>query len=215
MQQPLAVILGAGPGIGLATGRRFAEEGFRVALVCRPEESLAAFREVLDGGLVLGADLGSPTWLKEALAAIETWRGFPRVVVYNASAGFPGPAEALTPAQAAADLQVNVLSALAGAQWALPSMKAAGRGTLLFTGGGLGLKPKPGLASGSLGKAALRSLALSFAEELEPLGIHAATVTVRGFVQPGSALAPEHVAQCFWDVHAQLPGSWDRERVLP
>jgi len=110
---------------------------------------------------------------------------------------------------------VNVLSALAGAQWALPAMKDAGRGTLLFTGGGLGLHPKAGLASGALGKAALRSLALSFALELEPFGIHAATLTLCGFVQPGTDLSPDRVAQALWDLHVQPAGSWDSERVLP
>jgi NAD(P)-dependent dehydrogenase (short-subunit alcohol dehydrogenase family) len=135
--------------------------------------------------------------------------------VYNASAGLPAPAADLTPAQVLADLQVNVAAALAGARWALPAMRAARRGTLLFTGGGLGLKPQAGLASGSLGKAALRSLALSFAEELEPEGIHAATVTIRGFVQTGTGLSPERIAARFWDLHAQPPGAWDRELVLP
>jgi len=211
MTNPLAVILGAGPGIGLAAALRFRREGFRVAVAARPGDDLEGFRRALDGGLVLGADLaeGLP------LEAIEAWGGLPRVLLYNASAGAQVPVAGLTPEQAMADLQVNVACALAGARWALPAMRAAGEGTLLFTGGGIGLKPQAGLASGSLGKAALRSLALSFAEELEPEGIHAATVTVRGFVRPGSALAPEHVAQCFWELHAQPRGAWDRERVLP
>ena len=215
MEKPLAVILGAGPGIGFAVARHFGREGFRVALVSRPSDPLEAFREALDGALVLGADLGSQARLLESLAAIEAWGGLPRVLAYNASAGAQGPAAELDPVRAAADLQVNLLSALAGVRWALPSMRAAGAGTLLFTGGGLGLKPKSGLASASLGKAALRSLALSFAEELEPEGIHAATVTVCGFVQPGTDLSPDRIAQCFWDLHAQPAGSWDRERVLP
>ena len=215
MAEPLAVILGAGPGIGLATGLRFRREGFRVALVSRPEAPLEGFRAALGGALVLGADLGHPARLREALDAIATWGGWPQVLVYNASAGIRCPASDLTPDLAAADLQVNVLAALAGVQWALPSLLAAGRGTLLFTGGGLGLKPQAGLASGSLGKAALRSLALSYAAELEPLGIHAATVTVCGFVQPGTALSPERIAQCFLDLHLQQPGSWDRECILP
>lgn len=215
MGKPLAVILGAGPGIGLAVARRFAGEGFRTALVSRPADPLEAFRETLGDALVLGADLGAPDRLQEALAAILAWGGPPRVLVYNASAGAPGPGADLSPAQAMVDLQVNVASALAGVQWALPAMRAAGAGTLLFTGGGLGLRPKAGLASASLGKAALRSLALGLAEELEPEGIHAATVTVCGFVQAATDLSPDRIARCFWDLHAQPPGSWDRERVLP
>jgi len=205
------VILGAGPGIGLAAALRFRREGFRVAMVARPGDDLEGFEKALGGGLVLGADLagGVPT------AAIEAWGGFPSVLLYNASAGAPGPAAELTPEQAMADLRVNVAAALAGTRWALPSMRAAGKGTLLFTGGGIGLKPQQGLASGSLGKAALRSLALSFAEELEPEGIHAAIVTVRGFVRAGTELSPEAVAACFWELHAQPRGGWDRERLLP
>jgi NAD(P)-dependent dehydrogenase (short-subunit alcohol dehydrogenase family) len=94
-------------------------------------------------------------------------------------------------------------------------MRRAGRGTLLFTGGGLALGPKPGLAAASLGKAALRSLALSLAGELAPEGIHAATVTVCGFVQPGTPLSPDRVAQAFWELHAQERDHWENEWILP
>jgi NAD(P)-dependent dehydrogenase (short-subunit alcohol dehydrogenase family) len=215
MDRPLAVIVGAGPGIGLAVARRFALGGFAVAMVSRPEDPLAAFQAALDApALVLGADLARAEPLREALAAIEAWGGTPEVLVYNASAGTPGPAADLDPAQLQADLRVNVGSALSAARWALPAMRRAGRGTLLFTGGGLALRPQAGLASASLGKAALRSLALSLAEELEPEGIHAATVTVCGFVQPGTPFAPELIAQTFWELHLQKRGCWENERTL-
>ena len=113
-----------------------------------------------------------------------------------------------------ADFRVSAGLALAAAQWALPAMRAQGRGSLLFTGGGLALEPKPGLASASLGKAALRSLALSLGEELAPAGIHAATLTICGFVQPGAALSPDRVAEALWELHAQPPGAWEKEQVL-
>ena len=103
---------------------------------------------------------------------------------------------------------MNACAPLAAAQWALGPMRRAGHGTLLFTGGGLGLQPKPGLASGSLGKAALRSLALSLGTELAPEGIHAGTVTVCGFVQPGTALDAERVAEAFWTLHRQTRDAW-------
>jgi short-subunit dehydrogenase len=220
MQKPLAVIVGAGPGIGLAVARRFAQGGFRLALVSRPSDLLAEFRTALeaetqgDPVLVLGADLALEGAFREACAAIESWGGLPELLVYNASAGAQGPAADLDPDQLRADFQVNLGSALAAAQWALPAMLKAGRGTLLFTGGGLGLAPKPGLASAALGKAALRSLALSLGEELANAGIHAATVTVCGFVQAGTALAPERVAEAFWNLFLQAPDHWERERTL-
>lgn len=220
MDRPLAVILGAGPGIGLAVARRFAQGGFLVAAVARPGDPLDRFQAALeeDGrgpALVLGADLAQEGSLPPACAAVEAWAGLPEVLVYNASAGFQGPAAELEPGRLLADFRVNAGSALAAAQWALPAMRARGRGTLLFTGGGLALAPKPGLASACLGKAALRSLALSLAGELAPEGIHAATVTVRGFVQPGTSLSPDLVAETFWELHLQKMDLWQAERNLP
>ena len=223
MTRPLAVIVGAGPGIGLAVARRFALGGFALAVVSRPADPLAAFQAALEvpepgaepgPALVLAADLALEAPLREALAAIAAWGGSPEVLVYNASAGAHGPAADLDPARLQAAFRVSAGAALACAQWALPAMRAAGRGTLLFTGGGLALEPKPGLAAAAMGKAALRSLALSLARELEPEGIHAATVTIRGFVQPGTPLSPERIAQVFWDLHLQKKGDWETERTL-
>jgi len=83
MQKPLAVIVGAGPGIGLAVARRFAQGGFRLALVSRPSDLLAEFRTALeaetqgDPVLVLGADLALEGAFREACAAIESWGGLP------------------------------------------------------------------------------------------------------------------------------------------
>jgi NAD(P)-dependent dehydrogenase (short-subunit alcohol dehydrogenase family) len=223
MAKPLAVIVGAGPGIGLAVARRFALGGFAVAVVSRPADPLAAFQAALEApgpgaepgpALVLAADLAQEEPLREALAAIAAWGGSPEVLVYNASAGAQGPAADLDPARLLAGFRVSAGAALACAQWALPAMRAAARGTLLFTGGGLALEPKPGLAAASLGKAALRSLALSLAGELAPEGIHAATVTICGFVQPGTPFSPERVAQAFWELHLQKRDGWERERTL-
>jgi len=213
MAEPLAVIVGAGPGIGLAVARRFRGAGFRVAAVARPSDPLGAFQAALSG-LVLGADLAREGALAGALEAIGAWGGAPEVLVYNASAGARGPAAELDPDQLLEAFQVSAGAALAAAQWALPAMRRAGRGTLLFTGGGLALAPKPGLAAASLGKAALRSLALALGQELAPEGIHAATVTVTGFVQAGTALGPERVAEAFWELHAQARAHWVHERVL-
>ena len=219
MSLPLAVILGAGPGIGLAVGRRFAREGFRVAMVSRPSDPLEAFRTALAAAgaeaLVLGADLADPVQMAAVLSTIHAWGGEAEVLVYNASAGTPGPAATLAPAHLAQDFQVNVASPLEAVRWALPGMLGAGRGTLLFTGGGLALQPKPGLAAASLGKASLRSLALSLGHELAPQGLHAATVTVCGFVQPGTALNADVVAEAFWALHRQAPEDWTWEITVP
>jgi NAD(P)-dependent dehydrogenase (short-subunit alcohol dehydrogenase family) len=213
----------------MAVARRFARGGFRVAAVARPGDPRTEFQAALEAeargpegagsdaraALVLGAHLAEERALADACAAIQAWGGLPEVLVWNASAGIQCPAADLEPARLLEDFRVNVGAPLEAVQWALPAMRRAGRGTLLFTGGGLALAPKPGLAAAAMGKAALRSLALSLAGELAPEGIHAATVTVRGFVQAGTPLAPDAIAQVFWEIHLENKASWTPERILP
>ncbi|HWQ10255.1 MAG TPA: hypothetical protein VN436_14140, partial [Holophaga sp.] len=60
----------------------------------------------------------------------------------------------------------------------------------------------------------LRQLALCLAEELAPAGIHAATVTVAGFIQPGTAFNPEAIAEHFWALYAEPREGWRGEVVV-
>jgi NAD(P)-dependent dehydrogenase (short-subunit alcohol dehydrogenase family) len=111
------------------------------------------------------------------------------------------------------DMRVNVAGALVAAQQVLPHMRAQRRGTILFTGGGLALAPAPPYAALAAGKAALRNLCYSMGAEVEPDGVHVATVTIAGFVQPGSHFDPDRIAEAYWTLHAQEPGQWEREIV--
>ena len=95
-------------------------------------------------------------------------------------------------------------------------MIAAGRGSILFTGGGLALDPTGWLAAASLaiGKAGLRSLAQTLHAELAPKGIHAGTVTVAGAIAPGTPFDPAHIADAFWSLHEDTPGAFRPEIVF-
>lgn len=206
-----AWIIGAGPGIGRAAAERFRTAGFGVGVVGRPGEDLG-----LEGGVVMApADAFDPSALHAALEALEARLGLPSVLIYNASFGSPGSLVNLPPSEAAGQLAGAAQSLLACVTRVIPAMTAAGRGTLLITGGGLAFAPKPGLALPSAVKALQRSLALSLAEELAPMGIHVATLAVCGFVQSDAPLNPEAVAQALWDLHAEAPGAWTHERRLP
>jgi len=211
-------VIGAGPGIGLSVARRFAREGFDLALLCRPSDDGAAFQAELEAlgakALVIPAELAQAGALEQALESTEVHAGHPEVLVYNASRGARRPVVEVDPETLAEDFRVSVAAALQCVRWALPAMRARGRGTLLFTGGGLALAPKAGEAAASMGKAALRSLALCLAPELAPEGIHAATVTVAGFVQRESAFNADFVAEAFWELHAEPREAWRGEIVL-
>jgi NAD(P)-dependent dehydrogenase (short-subunit alcohol dehydrogenase family) len=211
---PLAVILGVGPLIGLAVSCRFAREGFRVVMVGLDGAFLEVQRQELPGSAAHVCDLGDPEAVERLFQRIAAEHGDAQVLVYNASAGARCTASALDPAQLEKDLRVNVSAPLVAARAVLPAMRRAGRGTILFTGGGLALKPQAELASGSVGKAAIRQLALCLHEELKPEGIHVATVTVAGFVQKGSAFNPDLIAETYWQLHAEPRDRWRSEVML-
>lgn len=215
--KPLCAIVGMGRGISYGVARRFASSGCAIAMVARDNgllNSVAAELEAV-GANARGfpADAGNETELRSALRQIANDLGPVEVLIYNASASHAGEATALAVEDAAADFRVNVLGAVIAAQEVVPRMRAAGRGTILLTGGGLALTPAPPLTSLSIGKAGLRNLAYSLADELTLAGIHVATVTICGFVQPGTHFSPEQIADVFWSLHQQSPGEFEREVI--
>lgn len=214
---PHALILGAGPGIGLAVARRFAREGFTLAVVARPGDDPATLEAELRAAgapevQCLSADLADAGALAALLPHLE--RATPEILIYNASGGAEALPSSLTRDALNASFQVNVHAPLACTQAVLPAMRRAQRGTILFTGGGLALEPQAAQTALSLGKTALRALALCLAEELEPQGIHVATLTIAGWVQPRTPFSPEAMAEVFWELHTEEREKWRREIIL-
>lgn len=214
----VCIVVGVGPGIGLAVAKRFAREGYAVGMVARHADRLDALAAEVEraGGRAsaIQADAADSVSLGAALDRLRAELGDAGVLVYNASSSHGGPASELRLADLESDFRVCVTAALESVQRLLPAMRAAGRGTVLLTGGGLALKPQAAMASLSVGKSGLRALALALGEELAPAGIHVATVTVAGFVKPGTALDPDAIAQQYWRLHAQPAGAWEHEVVL-
>lgn len=217
MSDKICVIVGAGSGISLAVAKRFANEGFQIVLVARRADALETYMAELHqtgaSGRSFVADAGDVTSLRQAFDQIRAQIGEPGVLVYNAAALVQGPPSTIDGESMVRDFKVNVVGAVVAAQQVIPSMRARRSGTILFTGGGLALNPMPQYASLALGKAALRNLVYSLGAELEPDGIHVATVTIAGFIKPGTHFAPELIAEVYWKLHRQEPGLWEREIV--
>jgi NAD(P)-dependent dehydrogenase (short-subunit alcohol dehydrogenase family) len=213
--KPVCAIVGIGPGLGAALARRFAAGGCTVLGFSRDPGRL----NPEPGVMLRRADAADAAGLSAALTEGAAAAGGPvEVLIYNAyrSTMSPGGPSTLDPAEVLADLQVNVVSALAAAQAVLPGMLSAGRGSILFTGGGLALEPTAWLPAASLaiGKSGLRSLAFTLHAELAPRGVHAATVTVAGRIEPGAAFDPDAIAAVFWSLHADPPGRFRREIIF-
>ncbi len=212
---PLCTVLGAGPGLGAAIGRRFAAEGFRVALVTRSPHRLADWPAPDDEDVVVvRADLADQGTTRAALARVERWGGATDVLVHNVADMSPDEVLAMTTDRLLEAVRVDAGSLLDALAEVLPAMERRGRGTVLVTGGGLALEPYPDWAGLAAGKAALRSIALNLHKALAPRGVRVALVAVCGLVAPGGPLDPDLVAEEYWRLHAEPATAGRRELVL-
>jgi short-subunit dehydrogenase len=208
------LLVGAGPGLGMAVARRFADGGYRVTLVARSTDGLRDLAGSLaDSGAqidTLAADASDPEGLGDRMAALYAERGAPGLIVYNAVMGAPDKLLSSTVEHLQTAYAVDVISAIVVTQAAAPAMRAAGSGTIIVTGGGFADHPIPALATVSLGKAALRSAATMLGADLEPDGIRVATLTIAGQIAAGTGFDPENIARRYWEV-VHSDGPWQAE----
>jgi short-subunit dehydrogenase len=208
------LLVGAGPGLGIAMAHRFAVGGYQVTLVARNADGLQDLAGTLAGtGAKINtivADASDPDSLGARMRELYLGGGAPGVIVYNAVMGAPDRLLSSSVAHLQAAYSVDVISAIVVAQVAAPAMRAAGFGTILVTGGGFADYPVPALATVSLGKAALRSAATMLGADLAPDGIRVATLTIAGQIVAGTSFDPERIAERYWEVvHAD--GPWQAE----
>lgn len=217
LDHSLAVVIGAGPGLGAGVARRFAREGFALVLVARSQDTLdATAAELRAAGATVEtvtADAGDPAAFRAAMTALAE-RSAPGVVVYNVGLVVSDGLLSSDDDHLVHALTVDVVGALAAAQVFTPAMREAGRGTFLVTGGGPALHPDPAHGTLTIGKSALRAAVTVLHEELADDGVHAASVTVVGVIAPGTALDPDLIAEEYWALHSQPRGEWTVDTVV-
>lgn len=208
-----AFIIGAGPGIGQAVAQRFAREGLPIAMIARTKEKVAEAAESIGSlgvrAVPLTADAADEADLRAALDTAAVELGEPDIVVYNVAAIRPDSVGELPHRDHLDTYAVNVLGALTAAAHTLPGMAQRGWGTFVVTGGMPEMKPQ--YVSLSLGKAGVRALVELLDAEYGPSGVHVATVTVGGVVEPGTAYDPRDIAEHYWRLHTQPRGQWEHE----
>lgn len=234
MSRPLAVVIGAGPGLGLALVRRFARGGMAVGFMARRAEAVADYQRELDAegletrGFV--ADAGDPAAVSAVLAKLRGIHGDPEALIYNAAIIEPSrfvTPSAITQARYSDapgwkargepvdfdglmdSFRTNVAGAHHAARDVAPAMIARGHGTILLTGGVLAFGPWIEWGVTSLGKAALRSLGHSLFKELTPHGVQVATVAIHGTMARGTPYDHDRVADAYWAVHLRPAAAWE------
>jgi short-subunit dehydrogenase len=208
------LLVGAGPGLGMAVARRFAGGGYRVTLLARSTDGLGALADGLADTRAqidtMAADASDPEGLRARVAELYNEQGAPGLIIYNAAIGAPDKLLTSSVEHLQTAYAVDVIGAIVVTQVAAPAMRAAGSGTIIVTGGGFADHPIPALATLSLGKAALRSAATMLGADLEPDGIRVATLTIAGQIVAGTAFDPANIAKRYWEV-VHSDGPWQAE----
>lgn len=176
--QRLALVTGVGPGTGTAIVRRFARDGYRVAMLARNRERLAKLENEIPGARAWPCDVGIETELLSSLEAITSDMGTPDVVVHNAVGGAFGTYAEISSEKLLQNFHINTIALLNLAQQLAPAMIERGSGVIIATGNTSALRGKAGFAAFAPTKAAQRILAESIARDLGPKGVHVAYLVI-------------------------------------
>ncbi|NIR30259.1 MAG: SDR family NAD(P)-dependent oxidoreductase [Gammaproteobacteria bacterium] len=226
MSQGVAVVVGAGPGLGSALGRRFASAGMKVALARRRTDALEALAREL-GGEAYACDAADEASVRTLFERVAADLGTPELVVYNAGTYRPGKILDIEARDFVDCWRIGCLGGFHVGQAAARDMVEAGRGTIIFTGATASLRGGPGFANLAVPKFGLRALAQSMARELGPQGVHVAHVIIDGQIaseqRPGysetergadAVLKPDAIADTYYQLHAQPRSTWTHELDL-
>lgn len=172
--KPLALVTGVGPGTGASLVRRFAEGGYRVLMLARDSERLAALEREIVGAIAAPCDVTD----QAALARVIGEHGSPRVVVHNAVGGAFGTFENVEPETLQRNFDINTMALFNLARLTAPAMVAAGEGAIIVTGNTSAQRGRAAFAGFAPTKAAQRILAESLARDLGPKGVHVAYLVI-------------------------------------
>jgi NAD(P)-dependent dehydrogenase (short-subunit alcohol dehydrogenase family) len=134
MADPVCVISGVGPGTGTALVRRFAAEGYRIAMLARTVERLADLAAQVSSARAYVCDVSDQSQVDAALDLVEREMGAPTVLIHNAVGGAWGTFMEIDPAVLNRNFQVNTMGLLYLARRVAPSMVTAGKGAIIVTG---------------------------------------------------------------------------------
>lgn len=231
----LAMIVGAGPGLGCAIARRFCKAEMNVALAARDathlEPLIMECSGIGHGALAYACDASSEAAVDRLFQEATADFGAPDVVVYNAGAFVRRGILETSVEEFERCWRIGCLGGfLVGraAARAMVTRQAGGGpgGTILFTGATASLRGSAGFHNLSVGKFGLRALAQSMARELQPKGIHVAHVVIDGRIRPPAnvehssdgvgdeMLDPDAIAEAYYQLYLQPRSAWTQELDL-
>ena len=183
----VAIVTGAGRGIGRAAAIELAAAGAHVALIARTSTELDAVAQEIQAragtALPITADIGHPDEPERTAAHVAAQLGTVDILVNNAAVVWPlGPTNLIDPTDWAAALAINVTGPVMLTRAVLPAMLERGWGRIVNVSSGIAEHPAAMIGGNAYAatKAALEAHTVNLAAELDGTG-----VTVNVF-RPGS-----------------------------
>jgi NAD(P)-dependent dehydrogenase (short-subunit alcohol dehydrogenase family) len=195
------VVTGGGTGLGKAIALEFARLGASMVIASRKPEHLDAAREAMQAVgapvLAVACDIRDADQISAAFDAAAERFGLPGVLVNNAAANFPVPAEDMSPNAWRTVVDITLTGTfLCSREFARRHMAARTPGAIVNVGASYAWTGGPGFVHSAAAKAGVKNLTESLAVEWGPYGI-----AVNGLV-PG--LFPHE------DMTADIRGNLDR-----
>jgi NAD(P)-dependent dehydrogenase (short-subunit alcohol dehydrogenase family) len=222
--------VGASAGLGAAIARRFAREGYPVAIAGRTQAKLdATLAELKASGAKAVALTGDATKAEHVQRFVDEAEKLAplAVAVHNAGSNEPAPFLKVTEERFTRHWREHALGGFLLAQAVLPKFVARSGGSLFFTGASGSLRGKANFAPFAAAKAAVRNLAQSIAREYGPQNIHVGHVVVDGGIDgdrlntfvpglkaqrgPDGMLNVDAIADAYWAMHIQHRSAWTLE----
>ncbi|GGS14333.1 2,4-dienoyl-CoA reductase [Streptomyces aureoverticillatus] len=172
----VVLVTGGGSGLGLAIAAEFARLGADLVIASRSEPRLAAARAELGalGGRVATAvcDIRDPDRVAAAFDAAESAYGPPGVLVNNAAANFPVPADEMSPNAWRAVVDATLTGTFfMTREFARRHLAAGTAASVINIGASYAWTGGPGFAHSAAAKAGVKSLVETLAVEWGPYGI--------------------------------------------
>lgn len=215
-------LVGVGPGLGLATARRFGTAGHTVALLARDSRKLEELTAELSGDGIQArgftADVLDTASLTSALQAVADALGPVEILQYSPAprADFMRSVLDTSADDLEAPLTFSVKGPVTAVRAVLPGMRELGRGTLLFVNGGTAARPHPDRAGTSIAFAGESAYARMLHDALAPENIHVAQLIIPGAIRPDAERnSPDALAERLYDIHHKRDGFRHYSEPLP
>jgi NAD(P)-dependent dehydrogenase (short-subunit alcohol dehydrogenase family) len=168
----IALVTGAGSGIGRATAIRLSQAGLRVVLASRGAAALAATASACPGPtLAIPADVTDPSAVERLFSRAEQDWGAVEVLIAGAGAGYSGRIERTSDADWYRMLELNLTAPFRCLRRAVPAMRARGYGRIVVIASTASRIGEPYLAAYAASKHGVLGLVRAAAAELASTGV--------------------------------------------